>query len=102
MTILLTGVAGFIGSHLAEAFCRQNWQVIGIDNLSSGTMDNMMEIPKKNFTFIRSDVRDIEKHNLPAIDVIVHLAASGSVPRSMVEPDHYMHNNVLGFHAILE
>jgi UDP-N-acetylglucosamine 4-epimerase len=102
MNILVTGCAGFIGSHLVEMLCLQGWNVVGIDDFSNGTPDNMMQFPRDKFSFIKGDVRDLDAYRGPDIDVIIHLAALGSVPRSMKFPDLYMQNNVFGFHQVLE
>lgn len=102
MNILLTGCAGFIGSHLAESLCLQGWKVYGIDNLSNGLVENMRGLPADRFTFIEADLRKQITAKLPPIDCIMHLAAAGSVPRSMKDPEFFMQNNVVGFHNVLE
>ena len=103
MNVILTGCAGFIGSHLAEMLCLQGWNVYGIDNLSNGKLENLKGLAEDGkFTFIESDVCNIQNIKFPTIDCIIHLAAIGSVPRSMRDPDIYMQNNVVGFHRVLE
>lgn len=102
MNILLSGVAGFIGSHLAERLIEDEHYIYGLDNLSNGSLENMSRINKSAFCFINSDVRRTLSDQIPQIDVIIHLAAVGSVPRSMKDPTMYVQNNVLGFHNVLE
>ena len=103
--ILVTGVAGFVGSHLAETLVRQNSQVIGIDNLSRGSIENIRHILScTNFSFVKGDILD--KHflqgNLRDVDVIFHEAALIDVNESMRLPDLYWENNVLGLQNVLE
>lgn len=102
MRVLITGVAGFIGSHLADRFLKDGHTVIGIDNFSSGKQENIKHLyGNPNFFIDMVDCRrKIEKTS--PVDLIIHLAATGSVPRSMREPTHYMENNVMGFHNVLE
>ncbi len=102
MNILLTGVAGFIGSHLAERLIADGHYIYGLDNLSNGSFENMEAIPKASFRFINNDIRRTLSEQIPSIDCIVHLAAIGSVPRSMKDPTAYMQNNVMGFHNVME
>jgi UDP-N-acetylglucosamine 4-epimerase len=114
MTILLTGCAGFIGSHLLEKFLREGYNVVGVDNLSLGTVLNMRDavknIPKavvqNKFKFYRADVTDkiridqiVQKHRPTAI---CHQAAIGSVPRSITEPVNSYQTNVVGMINIME
>lgn len=104
MNILLTGAAGFIGSHLVDRLLVDGHNVLGIDNLSNGSMDNLLLAQQhKSFSFARVNILDLLHERYPhPIDAIIHLAAIGSVPRSMEDPTLYMNNNVMGFHAILE
>lgn len=81
MTILITGVAGFIGCHLAKALLTRGHLVVGIDNLSVGSSENLKEvIGDKNFLFLKRDITKVKSVKSPAIDVIVHLAAA-KIPR---------------------
>ena len=102
MNILITGCAGFVGSHLCERLIEDEHYIYGIDNLSNGTLENMTNINKSSFSFINNDIRRPLSDQLAHIDLIIHLAAIGSVPRSMKDPTAYMQNNVLGFHNVLE
>ncbi len=81
--VLVTGAAGFIGSHLSEGLIQRGYQVIGLDNLSYGILQNLsllLEHPR--FEFIRGDVRDFELlFDLGRrVDAIIHLAAF-KIPR---------------------
>ena len=59
--ILVTGAAGFIGSHLSEALVRKGYQVTGLDNLSYGRIENLAPIlAHPSFQFIQGDVRDVD------------------------------------------
>jgi UDP-glucose 4-epimerase len=71
---IVTGVAGFIGSHIATELIRRNVVVIGIDNLSAGYIENIPE----DVIFINADVYDIDKYSylLKGVDVVFHNAAS--------------------------
>ena len=58
-TILVTGCAGFIGSHLSEKLLEQGFKVLGLDNLSNGKLTNIASIMKnKNFKFLKCDIND--------------------------------------------
>ena len=60
-TILLTGGAGFIGSHIAETYTRKGWRVAIVDDFSSGTMENLAAIKDApNVTIYHADIRDRE------------------------------------------
>src|SRR3990172_8149783 len=82
-TILVTGAAGFIGSHLSELLVQRGYQVVGLDNLSYGSLQNLTSIlHHSNFRFIQGDVRDtalLEKISDP-IEAFIHLAAF-KIPR---------------------
>ena len=90
--ILITGVAGFLGSHLAEKLSNLNYDVIGVDNMSSGYEDN---IPK-NIKFYKSDCCDFEKMNqiTKGIDVIYHCAAAAHEGLSVFSPQEITKNNL--------
>ncbi len=109
-TWLVTGVAGFIGSNLAEFLLRHNQKVVGLDNFSTGYQKNIDAIvnaiePKyhDNFTFIKGDICDLStcKNICEDIDVILHQAALGSVPRSIKDPITSNLSNVTGFLNLL-
>jgi len=106
MKVLLTGVAGFIGSHVAEAYLTAGYEVIGIDNFYSGDKKNLHVCEKSpRFTFVEGDIRDkepmaelIKKHKP---DVINHHAAQKSVPASVDDPHFDAQVNILGLLNLL-
>lgn len=110
---LVTGAAGFIGSHLVENLLKEGQRVIGLDNFSTGKRENIEYLketaaPERKglFTFFEQDIRDREglaelvKTHAP--DVILHQAALGSVPRSIADPLASHQSNVDGFVHMLE
>jgi UDP-glucose 4-epimerase len=81
MKVLITGVAGFIGSNLAMRLVSENIEVTGIDNFSYGCERNISGLRKaKNFTFIHGDIADERTYGESRFDVVVHLA-SQKIPR---------------------
>ena len=90
--ILITGVAGFLGSHLAEKLFQLNYDVIGVDNMSSGYEDN---IPKE-ITFYKSDCCDFNKMNelMKDVDVTYHCAAAAHEGLSVFSPQEITKNNL--------
>jgi nucleoside-diphosphate-sugar epimerase len=86
---LVTGGAGFIGSHLVEALMNTGQEVVVLDNLDSGHERNLAPfMDKKNFLFIQGDIRDIAacRQAMAGVDYILHQAARPSVPRSLENP----------------
>ena len=102
-TFLITGGAGFIGSHLAAYLLRQGHGVVVYDNLSSGKTENLAAIQDK-ITFIKGDILDFPslKNSLAGIDGIFHLAALVSVPLSVQEPALTQKINVEGTLNVLK
>lgn len=107
---LISGVAGFIGSHLLEELLSLNQIVVGIDNLSTGKKSNLEIVEKmlgekfsKNFNFIEGDITSIDKceESITGVDYVLHQAALGSVPRSIKNPLDTHHANCTGFLNIL-
>jgi nucleoside-diphosphate-sugar epimerase len=89
MRALVTGGAGFIGSHLAEALCRRGAQVVVVDNLSLGCTENLAwKRPGDSLDFIRGDAGDesLLRKVVPGCDWVFHQAALPSVPWSVAEP----------------
>lgn len=81
--ILVTGIAGFLGSNLLERLLEHGWNVVGIDNLSMGRIENINEfLDDRRFTFVKADVTDPAAFEAlePGFDCIVHLAAF-KIPR---------------------
>ena len=108
--ILITGVAGFIGSNLLEKLLILNQKVVGLDNFSTGTQDNLKEVQSlvskkqwSNFTFIKGDISNIKSCERACmnIDYVLHQAALGSVPRSIKDPIKTNKSNISGFLNIM-
>lgn len=108
---LVTGAAGFIGSHLVERLLKEGQRVVGFDNHSTGRKSNLEEVSHRvgeetwnSFEMIEGDLI-----NAPAIgvacegvDIILHQAALGSVPGSIENPMQTHESNVTGFVNVLE
>ncbi len=113
MSVLVTGVAGFIGSHVARALLARGEAVVGIDNFSD-YYDPILKFARlktlredKGFTFLEADIADREAMLALAgrhgdLDRIVHLAAQPGVRHSMVDPYIYVQTNVMGHLVMLE
>ena len=82
MKILVTGGAGFIGSHVCENLLDRGHEVIVLDDLSTGTLDNLASVQNK-ITFCQSRVEDFDFDLLDGVDSVIHLAAQASVPLSI-------------------
>jgi UDP-N-acetylglucosamine 4-epimerase len=102
---LVTGVAGFIGSHLAEQLLHLRQTVVGIDNFSTGSRRNLEEITLQappdmlgRFRLIEGDIRDprVCRAGCDGADIVLHQAALGSVPRSLEDPRSTHEVNVNG------
>ncbi len=100
MKILVTGGAGFIGSHVTKQLLDQNHHVVVYDNLSRG----FKELVDPRAKFIQGDVLDKQKlvAALENIDAVIHMAAFIIVPESVEKPDMYWKNNVEGTKVLLE
>lgn len=97
--ILVTGVAGFVGSNLAKYFLEAGHTVVGLDNLSAGTLDNV----DSRVEFHRLDIRDAEIANIMAdVDAVYHLAAKSSLTDCLANPLEAASVNVLGTLNVLE
>jgi nucleoside-diphosphate-sugar epimerase len=99
---LVTGGAGFIGSHIAEALVHRGDQVVVLDDLSSGKKENLRTV-LKNITFLKGNVADpiAAKEATQGVDFVFHQAAVGSVPKSVEDPMGSHHANVTGTLEIL-
>jgi UDP-glucuronate 4-epimerase len=112
MSVLVTGAAGFIGSHVAHVLLDRGEEVVGLDDLNDYYDPTLKEArlghltPKRGFSFVKLDVADrtaveslFEKHRF---DRVVHLAAQAGVRYSITNPHAYVHSNIVGFQNILE
>ncbi len=101
MKVLVTGGAGFIGSHLVEALVERGDEVRVLDNLSSGRRRNLADLP---VAFIRGDIRDYEtvRRAVDGCEWVFHQAALVSVPRSIEEPKLNHDVNVTGAFHLFE
>lgn len=103
---LVTGVAGFIGSNLLNTLLKAGQNVVGLDNLSTGHLENLDDVRRnvgsfvwRNFRFIKADITDLDacRSACRDVDVVLHQAALGSVPRSIQDPIATNSANVSGF-----
>ena len=112
MAVLVTGAAGFIGSHVSHVLLDRGEEVVGLDDLND-YYDPMLKearlarlVPKRGFSFVKMDVADrsgmeslFVQHRF---DRVVHLAAQAGVRYSITNPHAYVHSNIVGFQNILE
>jgi UDP-glucuronate 4-epimerase len=111
MKAIVTGAAGFIGSHLCQRLLKENWAVVGIDNFDEFydpkiKRSNIKDCSKnKRFRLVEADIRNSESMNgiiSEGADVVVHLAARAGVRPSIAQPALYTDVNVNGTVALLE
>lgn len=100
MHIFITGVAGFLGSHLAEHFLKKNYKVSGNDTLVGGSMENITHLSKLNFYKVKCEDLDGMTKILKGVDVICHAAAYAHEGLSSVSPKLVCENNVVGSVAV--
>jgi UDP-N-acetylglucosamine/UDP-N-acetylgalactosamine 4-epimerase len=105
-TWLVTGAAGFIGSHLVEHLLGRGQRVVALDNFSTGRPENLSlvkhavgEARWRNFRFIEGDIRSLDtcQEACHGVELVLHQAALGSVPRSIDDPVASSDNNINGF-----
>lgn len=95
--IVVTGGLGFIGSNLVEELLKDN-EVIIVDDLSSGKLDNIQHLKKENLNLIKGSITDLDLKNIfKDVDYVFHEAALISVPESVENPLIYNEINVKGF-----
>ncbi|MDR2488418.1 MAG: NAD-dependent epimerase/dehydratase family protein [Desulfovibrio sp.] len=103
---LVTGAAGFIGSHLVETLLMAGQKVSGLDNLSTGYLKNLDMVKARvgdaawrQFTFVKGDIRNLAtcRELCSGMSYVLHEAALGSVPRSLEDPILSNENNIDGF-----
>jgi UDP-glucose 4-epimerase len=94
---LITGIAGFIGSTLAHALVEQGHEVRGIDNLSTGNLENLADI-RNSVDFEQMDLQDVAgmKSACEGVDFVLHQGALASVPRSVKDPLSSHESNING------
>jgi len=105
MKILITGGAGFIGSHLCDKYTAEGHTVLCLDNFMSGNLMNVRHLlDYRNFKLIKGDVRDLDllEKVMRDVDAVLHLAAQIHVDRSYIEPKLTYEVNVMGTQNILE
>lgn len=106
--IIITGCAGFIGSHLTEFYLKKGIKVIGIDNINDyypiNIKNHNLSILKKypNFKFYQEDIRDTKLIQLLKPNKVIHLAGMAGVRYSLENPELYLDINTKGFINILE
>jgi UDP-glucose 4-epimerase len=104
MNVLITGGAGFIGSHLAEAALGRDHSVVVVDDLSTGSLDNIRHlVGRPGFQFVRESVRNAATMTalVDRCDVIFHLAAAVGVKLIVDEPVHTIETNIHGTEVVL-
>lgn len=105
MKILITGGAGFVGSHLCDKYSKEGHIVICLDNFINGNLMNVRHLlDYRNFKLVKGDIRDFEllEKIVHDVDIIMHLAAQVHVDRSYIEPRLTYDINVMGTLNILE
>lgn len=104
MRVLITGGAGFIGSHLAERLLERGDEVIALDDLSTGSLQNLASVREHpKFRFVQDDVRNQDTVHLlvERSDAIFHLAAAVGVQLIVDQPVHTIETNIHGTEVVL-
>jgi UDP-glucose 4-epimerase len=97
--VLVTGGAGFIGSHVVDSLVSNNYEVRVIDNLSTGKLENISKhVREGKISFVEGDLReaDFVRKSVHDVDAVIHLAAITSVPFSIIHPSQTYQVNVDG------
>jgi UDP-N-acetylglucosamine 4-epimerase len=107
---LVTGSAGFIGSHLLEALLRLDQDVVSVDNFATGYRENLREVERavgsarwRRHAFVEADIAELDacRRACAGVDIVLHEAALGSVPRSIEDPLLTHAANATGFLNLL-
>lgn len=104
MKAIVTGGAGFIGSHLIDKLLKDNIQVVCIDNYSTGRPENLDHIKNDNLELVCQDINnynEIEKY-FNNVDFVFHFAALADIVPSIQSPDKYYNSNVNGTFSVLK
>ena len=105
MRVLITGGSGFVGSHLAEALLERGDEVLVLDNLSTGSIDNIRHLkthPKFSYTIDAVENEPVLAELIDRADVVVHLAAAVGVKLIVEQPVHTIETNVRGTEVVLK
>ena len=102
MRVLVTGGAGFIGSHLADALIARGDQVVALDNFSTGSTANIKHITK-NFEIIDGDIRNVDLINdtIKDVDLVFHMAAALGVNTILESPLESISTNIAGSEVVV-
>jgi UDP-glucose 4-epimerase len=102
--IFVTGGAGFIGSHLCELLLQKGYQVVAMDDLSTGRLENIQHLqPLPHFQFVRESITNLQVLDrvTSEADIIIHLAAAVGVKLIVENPVHTIRTNIIGTEAVL-
>jgi UDP-glucose 4-epimerase len=103
--VLVTGGAGFIGSHLCESLIEKGYHVIAVDNLSTGCLENVKHLQQQpNFQFVRETITNLQVLDRLSseVDIIIHLAAAVGVQLIVEDPVLTIQTNIMGTEAVLK
>ena len=105
MKYLVTGAAGFLGSHVADALLARGHAVVGLDNLSTGQLPFLEDAHRsERFTFVQGDILDrpVLRRAIANVDAVYHMAANADVRGSFASPRTDLEQNTLGTFELLE